>query len=82
MSDETQLMGKFKTGSALLRRYRTDDRAQVREVCCRTAFRNLGVQAIFDQKEDQEMFADYWSRYYTDYEPESVWVAEQEGRVV
>jgi hypothetical protein len=31
---------------------------------------------------DREVFADYFTRYYTDYEPEHCMVAEDEGRVV
>lgn len=31
---------------------------------------------------DVESFADLWSSYYTDREPESAWVAEREGQVV
>ena len=29
-----------------------------------------------------ELFADYWMNYYTDYEPESAFVAEMDGKIV
>ena len=64
---------------AAIRKYRPGDREAVREICRRTAFRNIGADAVF---EDGELFADYWCRYYTDYEPESAWVAELDGEVV
>jgi len=67
------------TPRATIRPYRPADREAVREICRRTAYRNLGYAAVF---EDGELFADYWTRYYTDFEPESAWVAEQDGRVV
>jgi hypothetical protein len=64
---------------ATIRPYRPADREAVREICRMTAFRNLGAAAAF---EDGESFADYWTRYYTDFEPQSAWVAEQDGRVI
>jgi hypothetical protein len=63
----------------VLRPYRAQDRADVREICCRTAFRNLGCSALVD---DPELFADYWSAYYTDYEPEATLIAERDGVIV
>lgn len=65
-------------GGVDLRAYRPDDRAAVRDICCRSAFRNMGSQALID---DPELFADFWSSYYTDYEPESLFVAERDGRI-
>ena len=58
------------TPRATIRPYRPADRETVREICRRTAYRNLGYAAVF---EDGELFADYWTRYYTDFEPESAW---------
>ena len=82
MSVEAQTKSQEPVVKAVLRHYEPRDRAVVREICCVTAFRNLGAQAIFAHAEDRELFADYWSRYYTDFEPESAWVAEREGRVI
>jgi hypothetical protein len=39
----------------------------------------MGTSSLF---EDQELFADYWTLYYTDYEPESIWIVELDGSVV
>ncbi|MEM9435813.1 MAG: hypothetical protein AAGA15_02140 [Pseudomonadota bacterium] len=55
------------------------DRQAVRDICCRTAFRNLGSDRFF---EDRELHADYWTSYYTDYHPEESWVIEQDGKVI
>jgi hypothetical protein len=62
-----------------VRAYRPGDRQIIRDICCRTAFRNLGLSAMLD---DPELFGDYWTAYYTDYEPESILVAETEGKVI
>lgn len=51
----------------------------MREICRRTAFRNKGADTVF---EDAELFADYWTRYYTDFEPESCLVVEEGGEIV
>jgi len=79
MGDDPGSAGRATRVQATVRSYRVGDREEVREICRRTAFRNLGYQAVF---EDGELFADYWTRYYTDFEPESAWVAEQDGRVM
>jgi hypothetical protein len=63
----------------VIRPYGPDDRQAIRDICCRTAFRNLGARALLD---DAELFADYWTGYYTDFEPESALVAERSGRVI
>lgn len=65
--------------TTIIRPYQPGDRAAVREICCRTAFRNRGAASVF---RDTDLFADYFTRYYTDVEPESAWVAERDGRVV
>lgn len=62
-----------------IRPYRSGDREAVREISRRTAYRNKGSGAVF---EDGELFADYWTRYYTDFEPESCLVVEQDGEVI
>ena len=62
-----------------VRAYRPSDRERVREIACRTAFRNRGHATFLD---DARLFADYWTRYYTDLEPESAFVAERDGEVV
>jgi len=62
-----------------IRPYRPEDRAAVRDICCRTAFRNAGCELMF---EDRELHADYWTRYYTDMTPEQTWVVEEDGKVI
>lgn len=63
----------------LIRKLEPRDRAAVREICCRTAFRNAGSDRFF---EDREIHADYWTSYYTDYHPQESWVIEREGEVI
>jgi hypothetical protein len=65
--------------AGIIRPYRPEDREAVRQICRRTAYRNKGSDAVF---EDGEVFADYWTRYYTDFEPESCLVVEEDGEVV
>jgi hypothetical protein len=50
----------------------------VRAICCRTAFRHRGHAALLD---DEELFADYWTKYYTDFEPESILVASRDNEL-
>ncbi len=66
------------TAEIVIRPYQTIDRAVVRTICCDTG--NLGdpVDMIFP---DREIFADLITRYYTDYEPGSAWVAESDRTV-
>lgn len=61
-----------------LRPYEAADRARVREICCATGF--LGDPVAWFWR-DAESFADVFSRYYTDEEPESLLVAVRGGRV-
>ena len=62
-----------------VRRYRSEDREGVRQVCVETAF--LG-SSILPQYRDAASFADMFTAYYTDHEPESAWVVVDDGRVV
>jgi ribosomal protein S18 acetylase RimI-like enzyme len=59
-----------------IRPYRASDRAWVRDVCYRTGY--LG-RPIDWQWYDAESFADMFSGYYTDHEPESALVVEIDG---
>lgn len=63
----------------VVRAYAAADRDAVRDLCCRSAFRNRGVGALIN---DPELFGDFWSAYYTDFEPESLLVADRGGTVV
>jgi len=63
-----------------VRPYRPEDRAAVRHICCETGCMGNPVEAVFS---DREAFADFFTRYYTDCEPEHAFVAEdQTGTVV
>ena len=47
------------------------DRERVRELCCDTGFLGNPIDPVF---EDRQLFADYLTAYYTDWEPESSFV--------
>jgi hypothetical protein len=61
-----------------IRKYRRADRWIVRKLCCDTGFLGSPIDPIF---EDRELFADYLTAYYTDWEPESAFVIERDGAV-
>ncbi len=62
----------------VVRKYEPRDREAVRELCCNTGFLGEPIDPVF---EDRELFADYLTAYYTDWEPESSFVLEKEGVV-
>ena len=62
-----------------IRPYRAEDRQVIREICCKTAFRNRGCELFF---EDKELFADYGTNYYLEYETDLCFTAELDGKVV
>ncbi len=64
---------------AVIRAYRKDDRKAVRDIACDTAFMGEPADVFFD---DREILSDFLTLYYTDYEPESSFVAEAQGEVV
>jgi len=61
-----------------IRHYEPRDRGAVRRLCCETGFLGKPIDPIF---EDRELFADYLTAYYTDIEPESSFVLEQDDVV-
>ncbi|MCM8830376.1 MAG: GNAT family N-acetyltransferase [Candidatus Omnitrophica bacterium] len=64
----------------VIRKYQEPyDRKFIREICCDTAFLGDPVENFF---EGREVVADLLTLYYTDYEPESVFVAELTGQIV
>ncbi len=63
----------------VIRPYETRDRAAVREICCDTADRGEPVERFLSER---ELVAELVTRYYTDFNSEACWVAEQNGRVV
>jgi ribosomal protein S18 acetylase RimI-like enzyme len=63
-----------------IRSYRTEDRAAVRAICFETGLMGDSVAAQFPNR---EAFADLFTGYYTDHEPESCFVVEGDaGRVL
>lgn len=61
-----------------IRKFQASDRARVRELCCETGFLGNPIDPIF---EDRELFADYLTAYYTDWEPESAFVILVNGEI-
>lgn len=61
-----------------IRRYEARDRAAIRHLCCETGFLGKPIDPVF---EDRDLFADYLTNYYTEMEPESSFVVEQNGVV-
>jgi GNAT superfamily N-acetyltransferase len=63
----------------IIRKYRAEDREAVREISWNTADKGRTVDLYFH---DHETVADVLTRYYTDWEPQSLWVADCDGAVV
>lgn len=61
-----------------IRKFRSEDRVRVRELCCATGFLGTPIDPVF---EDRELFADYLTAYYTDWEPESAFVLLVNGDI-
>ncbi len=62
----------------IIRPYEPRDREAIRWLCCETGFLGKPIDSVF---EDRELFADYLTAYYTDIEPESCFVLEQDGAI-
>lgn len=63
----------------IIRPYSPADRDAVRHICCETGCSGEPVDKLF---RDRDVFADFFTRYYTCWEPENSFVAEVDGRVV
>jgi hypothetical protein len=61
-----------------IRKFQPADRARVRELCCETGFLGNPIDPVF---EDRELFADYLTAYYTDWEAESAFVLLVNGDI-
>ena len=61
-----------------IRKFQKADREIVRRLCCETGFLGNPIDPVF---EDRELFADFLTAYYTDWEPESSFVLEVDGEV-
>ena len=62
-----------------IRPFHKSDREVLRKICCDVADRGEPIENIFP---DRTFAADLLTRYYTDYEPESSFVALADGQVV
>ncbi len=62
-----------------IRKYRGKDRRAIRDISVRTSFLGNPTEFFIN---DRELIADFLTRYYTDYEPESCFVAESSGKVI
>lgn len=65
--------------NALIRKFSPSDRNRVREISCETSFLGAPRKDIFA---DDELLADALTGYFTDYEPESCFVALVNREVV
>ena len=64
--------------SFTIRSYRASDREAVRRLCCETGFLGEPIDPVY---EDRQLFADFLTTYYTDWEPESSFVVETDGEI-
>ena len=64
--------------SLQIRPYSPTDRRAVRDICCDTGFMGRPIDPIY---RDRDAFADFFTRYYTDLEPENALVA-LDGEIV
>jgi len=62
-----------------IRPYEPRDRAALRQICSETADAGRPIERFFP---DREVFADVLTNYYTEFEPQSVFVAESGDDVV
>ena len=64
---------------AEIRSYKPQDRSALRQICCDTADAGRPSENFFP---DREVLADLVTKYYTECEPESAFVADKNGEVV
>ena len=62
-----------------IRAYAPGDRAGLRQICCDTADAGQPIENFFP---DREVFGDLLTNYYTQHEPSSTFVADNDGDVV
>jgi ribosomal protein S18 acetylase RimI-like enzyme len=62
-----------------IRPYKIEDRAALRTLCCDVADRGSPIESTFP---DRDVAADLLTKYYTDYEPQSTFVAVCDQRMV
>jgi len=62
-----------------IRPYKAEDRALLRKLCCDVADRGGPIEAFFP---DREVAGDMLTKYFTDYESQSTFVAESDGQLI
>lgn len=65
----------------IIRHYLGEDREDLRDIAWDTAFAGQEADIFFDRK-NEDILKDFLTFYFTDYEPESCFVAENEGEIV
>ena len=65
--------------SLQIRPYSPTDRQAVRDICCDTGFMGKPIDPVY---RDRDAFADFFTSYYTDLEPENALVALDGEKVV
>ncbi|MCX6644843.1 MAG: GNAT family N-acetyltransferase [bacterium] len=78
ISTEIKIPARDQGDGVTVRNFKSSDRDAVREIACDTADRGNPVDNFLN---DREIAADLLTRYYTDFEPESAWVAEMGGAI-
>ena len=63
------------SNAVVVRQYRPEDRMQVREIACDTADAGKPIDRLF---RDRQTVADWLTHYYTEHEPQSLWVAQSD----
>lgn len=63
----------------IVRPYQSQDREAIRKIAFDTAFMGEPAEVFFS---DREVLADILTVYFTDYEPESLFVAESAGKII
>lgn len=69
----------FEMSQITIRSFKAEDREDVRRISCETAFLGLPLSLFID---DESIVADALTRYYTDFEPGSCFVAILNNKVV
>lgn len=62
-----------------IRPYTAEDRQALRDICCDVANKGEPIDEFFP---DREVTADFLTSYYTDYEPQSTFIAQYDGKIV
>jgi ribosomal protein S18 acetylase RimI-like enzyme len=79
MIHESEIHQQGREQGVTIRKYRSQDRPAVRQICYDTGLMGESIDPYFGCL---DLFTDYWMNYYTDYEPESAFVADVDGEVV